>query len=48
MRDLTELEITGMPGSLLDRFADFRLRCFTETGQFRHAARLARLAQLLD
>ena len=48
MRDLAELEIAGTPGSFLDRFANFRLRRFTETGQFRHPARLASLVELLD
>ena len=32
MCDLAELEITGMPGSFLDRFADFRLRRFAKAG----------------
>ena len=48
MRNLSELEITRMPGSFFDRFVDFRLSCFTKARQLGDPARFACLQQLLN
>ena len=48
MRDLPELEITGVPGSFFDRFADFRLSRFTKARQLGDSPGFACLQQLLN
>ena len=46
--NLAKLEMPGMLRALLDRRANFCLRRFPKSRQFRDPARLARLPQLLD
>ena len=48
IRNLAKLKIAGMSDPFLDRFANFSLRCFAKTRQFRHPTCFASLAELLD